>query len=77
MASLAASTISTSLGKSEMLGNSRSVAAPSTSFKTMALFQKKKAAAPAKISVAPADDELAKWYGEWFSSVLLLATCII
>ena len=76
MAALAATTAAASLGVSEMLGNplnfsgvSRS-AAPSASsaasFKTVALFSKKKAAAPAKAkpaAVSPADEELAKWYG--------------
>ncbi|XVF63473.1 hypothetical protein PTKIN_Ptkin09bG0089300 [Pterospermum kingtungense] len=71
MASLGAS-----LGVSEMLGNplnfsggARSSAPtpsnPST-FKTVALFFKKKAAPPPKAkvaSVSPASEELAKWYG--------------
>ncbi|KAI3777350.1 hypothetical protein L1987_47150 [Smallanthus sonchifolius] len=63
MASLAASTAAATLGS----GASR--AAPSASspvtFKTVALFQKKKAA-PSKakpVAVTPASDELAKWYG--------------
>ena len=75
MASLAASTAAASLGVSEMLGNplnfSGASRTPSTStpvtFKTVALFQKKKPAAPAPkakpAAVTPATDELAKWYG--------------
>lgn len=73
MASLAAST---SVGVSEMLGNplkfsgaSRSapVSSPVT-FKTVALFQKKKPAPAPKAKpavVTPATDELAKWYGKY------------
>lgn len=73
MASLAASTAAASIGVSEMLGNTlnfsgASRSAPSASspvtFKTVALFGKKKAAAPKKAAVVtPATDELAKWYG--------------
>ncbi|KAJ9152374.1 hypothetical protein P3X46_025945 [Hevea brasiliensis] len=78
MASLAASTAAASLGVSEMLGNplnfsgaaTRSGAAPTPStpatFKTVALFSRKKAAPPPKpkpSAVSPANDELAKWYG--------------
>ncbi|PSD55271.1 hypothetical protein C7G65_19035, partial [Acinetobacter baumannii] len=75
MASLAASTAAASLGVSEMLGNPLNFSAaarssaptPSNSgaLKTVALFSKKKAAPPKPkaVAVAPADDELAKWYG--------------
>ncbi|XP_073294635.1 chlorophyll a-b binding protein CP26, chloroplastic [Primulina huaijiensis] len=70
MASLAASSAVASLGKSEILGNPlnftfRSAPAPSyhATFKTVALFSKKKAAAKAKAPPPAADDELAKWYG--------------
>ncbi|KAK3038249.1 hypothetical protein RJ639_030858 [Escallonia herrerae] len=73
MASLAASRAAASLGVSEMLGNplnfsgaarsAPSASSPAT-FKTVALFSKKKAApAKAKPVAAPVDDELAKWYG--------------
>lgn len=73
MASLAASTAAASLGVSEMLGNTlnfSSRTAPSSSspvtFKTVALFQKKKPAPKAKpVAVTPASDELAKWYGKY------------
>ncbi|MBA0818024.1 hypothetical protein Gohar_025700, partial [Gossypium harknessii] len=64
-----------SLAKSEMLGNplnfsvwaKSSAPTPSSSdtFKTVALFSKKKAAPPPKskvASVSPANEELAKWY---------------
>ena len=83
MASLAATTAASSLGVSEMLGNplnfsGASRTAPSASspatFKTVALFSKKKAA-PAKAkpaAVSPADEELAKWYGELFNSLLII-----
>lgn len=74
MASLAASTAAASLGMSEMLGNPINFSgatrpAPSASspasFKTVALFSKKKAAPPKKAAAAaPANDELAKWYGK-------------
>lgn len=74
MASIAASTAAASLGMSEMLGNpinfsgaTRSAPSPSTpsTFKTVALFSKKKAAPPPKQKVStPANDELAKWYGK-------------
>lgn len=74
MASLASS-----LGVSEMLGNKLSLsgasrAAPSASSpatsKTVALFSKKKAAPKAKpVAVAPADEELAKWYGKSINSI--------
>ena len=77
MASLAASTAATSLGMSEMLGNplnfsgtTRSVPSRSSpaTFKTVALFGRKKAAAPPPkqrpAAVVPANDELAKWYGK-------------
>ncbi|KAI3761112.1 hypothetical protein L1987_51520 [Smallanthus sonchifolius] len=66
-----ASTAAATLGVSGMRGNPLNAytAAPSASspvtFKTVALFQKKKAA-PAKakpVAVTPASDELAKWYG--------------
>jgi len=73
MASLAASTVA----MSEMLGNpvslrgaTRSAPSPSTpaTFKTLALFSKKKAAPPPPkkkaAAVSPANEELAKWYGE-------------
>ncbi|KAJ0516120.1 putative chlorophyll A-B binding protein [Helianthus annuus] len=75
MASLAASTAAASLGVSEIRGNplgfsGASRAAPSASspvtFKTVALFQKKKPAPAPKAkpaAVTPATDELAKWYG--------------
>jgi len=73
MASIAASTAAASLGMSEMLGNpvkfsgaTRSIPSSSTpsTFKTVALFQKKKAAPPPKQkAVTPASEELAKWYG--------------
>ncbi|GMP78953.1 hypothetical protein CsSME_00034694 [Camellia sinensis var. sinensis] len=74
MASLAASTAAASLGVSEMLGNplrsgvTRSAPPPTATsspatFKTVALFSKKKAAPPKKAVVSPVDDELAKWYG--------------
>jgi len=74
MASIAASTAAASLGMSEMLGNpvkfsgaTRSIPSSSTpsTFKTVALFQKKKAAPPPKQkAVTPASEELAKWYGK-------------
>lgn len=73
MASLAAPRAAASLGMSEMLGNPlnfRGVArsAPTASspaaFKTVALFSKKKAAKAKPAAVAPADEELAKWYGK-------------
>lgn len=73
MASMAAAS---SLGVSEMLGNplnfsGTSKTAPSASspatFKTVALFQKKKPAPKAKpVAVTPASDELAKWYGKYY-----------
>ncbi|KVI06693.1 hypothetical protein Ccrd_014952 [Cynara cardunculus var. scolymus] len=73
MASLAASTAAASLGVSKMRGNPLNLSgasrtAPSASspatFKTVALFQKKKPAPKAKPApVTPASDELAKWYG--------------
>uniref|UniRef100_A0A803M315 Chlorophyll a-b binding protein, chloroplastic n=1 Tax=Chenopodium quinoa TaxID=63459 RepID=A0A803M315_CHEQI len=76
MASVAASTAAACLGKSEMLGNTfnlrSATSAPSSTTsvgpsKIVALFGKKKAAAPpakAKAAaVSSADDELAKWYG--------------
>ncbi|GMH31416.1 hypothetical protein Nepgr_033259 [Nepenthes gracilis] len=76
MASGAASRAATSLGVSEMLGNpfnftsSRPSAAaiPATTFRTVALFSKKKTAAPAPKSkpaaaVSLVNEELAKWYG--------------
>lgn len=63
-----------SLGMSEMLGNAinfggatRSAPSPSSpaTFKTVALFSKKKPAPKQKpVAVAPADEELAKWYGK-------------
>ncbi|XP_073262798.1 chlorophyll a-b binding protein CP26, chloroplastic isoform X2 [Populus alba] len=74
MASLAASRAAASLGVSEMLGNplnfsgatrsaSPTASTPAT-FKTVALFSKKKPAPKPKPSaVSPADVELAKWYG--------------
>lgn len=83
MASLAASTAAASLAKSEMLGNpinfsgaTRSAApshsSPST-FKTVALFGKKKTAPPPKQKVAsPANDELAKWYGKFPTTLMCL-----
>lgn len=73
MASLAAAAPA-SLGVSEMLGSPLNFAGPSRSApapsgggatKVVALFSKKKAA-PAKAKpspAAPANDELAKWYG--------------
>jgi hypothetical protein len=75
MASLAASRAAASLGVSEMLGNplnfsgaTRSASPAATTpatFKTVALFSKKKAAPKPKPSaVSPADVELAKWYGK-------------
>lgn len=73
MASLAASTAAASLGMSEMLGNpinlngaTRPAPSPSSpaSFKTVALFSKKKAAPKKAAPVSPANDELAKWYGK-------------
>ncbi|KAK4803282.1 hypothetical protein SAY86_001485 [Trapa natans] len=76
MASLAASTVVGSLGVSEMLGNSLNfsgnsarsapVASSPATFKTVALFSRKKAAPPPKskpVAVSPANEELAKWYG--------------
>ncbi|XP_077231619.1 light harvesting complex of photosystem II 5 [Tasmannia lanceolata] len=75
MASLAAAKAPATLGVSEMLGSplnftsaSSRVAPPSPSnpatFKTVALFSKKKAAPPKSKPVAsPVDEELAKWYG--------------
>uniref|UniRef100_A0A2P2MSY7 Chlorophyll a-b binding protein, chloroplastic n=3 Tax=Rhizophora TaxID=40030 RepID=A0A2P2MSY7_RHIMU len=75
MATLAASTAAASLGVSEMLGNrlnicgaTRSAALPAsspTTFKTVALFSRKKAAPPKSkpVPVSPVNDELAKWYG--------------
>jgi light-harvesting complex II chlorophyll a/b binding protein 5 len=74
MASIAASTAAASLGMSEMLGSpikfsgaTRTVPSSSTSytFKTVALFSKKKPAPPPKKAVVtPASEELAKWYGK-------------
>ncbi|OWM83354.1 hypothetical protein CDL15_Pgr012835 [Punica granatum] len=76
MASVAASTAAASLGVSEMLGNplnfsgsaarSAPMASSPATFKTVALFSKKKAAPPKSkpATVSPANDELAKWYGE-------------
>lgn len=72
MASLAASTAAASIGVSEMLGNFSVASRPAPSasspvtFKTVALFGKKKAAPPPKkaVAVTPASDELAKWYGK-------------
>lgn len=82
MASLAASTAAASIGVSEMLGNFSVASRPAPSasspvtFKTVALFGKKKAAPPPKkaVAVTPASDELAKWYGKCLhdSFVLLL-----
>lgn len=71
MASLAASTAAASIGVSEILGNFSVASRPAPSasspvtFKTVALFGKKKAAPPPKkaVAVTPASDELAKWYG--------------
>ncbi|MQL41235.1 hypothetical protein EI012_25255 [Escherichia coli] len=77
MASLAASTAAaSSLGMSEMLGNpvnfsgaTRSAPSPSSpaTFKTVALFSKKKATPPPSkqkpAALSPANEELAKWYG--------------
>ncbi|KAJ4713915.1 Chlorophyll a-b binding protein, chloroplastic [Melia azedarach] len=76
MASLAASTSAASIGVKEMLGNPLNVSsavrspAPNASnpatFKTVALFSKKKPAPPPKSkpsTVSPANEELAKWYG--------------
>lgn len=73
MASIAASTAAASLGMSEMLGTpvkfsgaTRSIPSSSTpsTFKTVALFSRKKAAPPPKQKVVtPASEELAKWYG--------------
>ena len=87
MASLAASRAAASLGVSEMLGNplnfsgatrsaSPTASTPAT-FKTVALFSKKKPAPKPKPSaVSPADVELAKWYGKWsiFPSILSSST---
>lgn len=78
MASVAASTVAASLGVSEMLGNplnyggsgaarSAPMASSPATFKTVALFSRKKAAPPPKtkpVAVSPANEELAKWYGE-------------
>lgn len=66
-----------SLGVSEILGNqlkfsgtsktAPSASSPAASFKTVALFQKKKPAPKAKpVAVTPASDELAKWYGKYY-----------
>lgn len=74
MASLAASTAAASIGISEMLGNPLNFItsspcapsyAPSTTFKTVALFSKKKPAAPKSkpAAASPIAEELAKWYG--------------
>ncbi|TKY51968.1 Chlorophyll a-b binding protein CP26 [Spatholobus suberectus] len=73
MASLLTSSAAMSsemLGKPVSLrGATRSAPSPSTpaTFKTVALFSKKKAAPPPPkkkpAAVAPANDELAKWYG--------------
>jgi light-harvesting complex II chlorophyll a/b binding protein 5 len=77
MASLAASTAAASLGVSEMLGNplnfsgaarsSAPTASSPATFKTVALFSKKKASPPKSkpAAVSPADEELAKWYGKY------------
>ncbi|KAL4344535.1 hypothetical protein AHAS_Ahas11G0188100 [Arachis hypogaea] len=68
-----------SIGVSEMLGNpiklsgaARSAPSASTpaTFKTVALFGKKKAVPPppskkAAAAITPANDELAKWFGKW------------
>lgn len=74
MASLAASRAAASLGVSEMLGNplnfsgvarSAPTASSPATFKTVALFSKKKPAPKSKpAAVSPADEELAKWYGK-------------
>ncbi|KAL5564589.1 hypothetical protein UlMin_027753 [Ulmus minor] len=70
MASLAAAS---RVGVSEMLGkplnfsgvgrSSAPTASTPATFKTVALFSKKKAAKPKPVAVAPENDELAKWYG--------------
>ncbi|ESQ38527.1 hypothetical protein EUTSA_v10028871mg [Eutrema salsugineum] len=62
-----------SLGVSEMLGtplnfravsrSSAPLASSPATFKTVALFSKKKPAPPPKKTVSVANDELAKWYG--------------
>lgn len=80
MASLAASTAAASLGVSEMLGNPLNFSgvarspAPTAStpatFKTVALFSKKKAPKAKPAAVAPADEELAKWYGTYHKAAL-------
>lgn len=80
MASLAASTAAASLGVSEMLGNplnfsggvarSAPTASSPATFKTVALFSKKKPSPPPKAkpaAVSAIDDELAKWYGKLLS----------
>ena len=79
MASLAASRAAASLGVSEMLGNPLNFSgvarspAPTAStpatFKTVALFSRKKPKSPPKAkpaAVSPADEELAKWYGTYY-----------
>jgi len=82
MASLAASTAAASLGVSEMLGNplnfsgaARSAAPTASSpatFKTVALFSKKKAPPPKSKPVAsPANEELAKWYGKLIDRTII------
>lgn len=85
MASIAASTAAASLGMSEMLGTqikfsgaTRSVPSSSSgsSFKTVALFSKKKAAPVKQKVVAPANEELAKWYGKSTTNNVLLCLFI-
>ena len=78
-----------SLGVSEMLGtplNFRAVSRSSAplasnpaTFKTVALFSKKKPAPPPKAkTVSAANDELAKWYGTFLlpSASLSILLCI-
>lgn len=74
MASLAASPVGmsellgTPLSKSNFSGAARSAPTATTpaTFKTVALFGKKKAApAKAKAAAVPESDELSKWYGKY------------
>ncbi|CAL9198937.1 unnamed protein product [Musa hybrid cultivar] len=87
MASIAAATAPASLGASELLGTRLTTAAtprsappPSAgSSKIVALFSKKAAPPPPKskpAAVSPADEELAKWYGELIYSLFQIMSSL-
>ncbi|CAL9179363.1 unnamed protein product [Musa hybrid cultivar] len=87
MASIAAATAPASLGASELLGTrlttaaiTRSAPPPSAgSSKIVALFSKKAAPPPPKskpAAVSPADEELAKWYGELIYSLFQIMSSL-